>query len=63
MHFVDKDKKKEEEQEMRTREKGDWMGNDSRMKQFLSFVDSSKDRARAIKADRSREEKTAVVVF
>ena len=61
---MDEDEKKEEEkEEMRTREKGDWMGNDSRMKQFLSFVDSSKDRARAIKADRSREEKTAVVVF
>ena len=32
----------EEEEKMRTREKGDWMGNDSRMKQFLNFVDSSK---------------------
>ena len=40
---MDEDEKKEEEkEEMRTREKGDWMGNDSRMKQFLNFVDSSK---------------------
>ena len=62
MCLVDEDER-EEEEKMRTREKGDWMGNDSRMKQFLSFVDSSKDRARAIKADRSREEKMAVVVF
>ena len=39
--LVDEDEKKEEEK-MRTREKGDWMGNESRMKQFLNFVDSSK---------------------
>ena len=62
--LVDEHEKKEEEkEEMRTREKGGWMGNDSRMKQFLNLVDSSKDRARSIKADRSREEKTVVVVF
>ena len=56
--LVDEDEKKEEEKkEMRTREKGDWMGNESRMKQFLNFVDSSEDRARPIKADRSKEVK------
>ena len=62
MRLVDEDER-EEEEKMRTREKGDWMGNESRMKQFLNFVDSSEDRARTIKADRSKEEKTVVVVF
>ena len=62
MHLVDEDER-EEEEKMRMRGKGDWMGNESRMKQFLNFVDSSKDRARSIKADRSREEKILVVVF
>ena len=51
--LVDEDEK-EEEEKMRTREKGDWMGNESRMKQFLNFVDSSEVRARSIKADRSK---------
>ena len=61
---MDKDEKEEEEKkEMRTREKGDWMGKESRMKQFLNLVDSSEDRARPTKADRSKEEKTVVVVF
>ena len=61
---MDEDEKKEEEkEEMRMREKGGWMGNNSSTKQFLNLVDSSKDRARSIKADRSREEKILVVVF
>ena len=61
---MDEDEKKEEEKrEMRTREKGGWMGNDPRIGQHLNFVDSSEDRARSIGADRSRREVILVVEF
>ena len=62
MCLVDEDER-EEEEKMRTREKRAGWETNPVLKQFLYLVDSSEDRARSTKADRSKEEKIVVVVF